>query len=374
METIIVIFLLAVIALVLVYMIYGRYRREKKSTEPTLYIEGLQALLDGKEEMAFSRFREVVSEDTSNIDAYVRIGNILRKYGKADRALQVHKDLTIRHDLTVTQKVRILKALAEDFFDLEDYDSAIAALDELLTLDSQSRRAVEKLLQCHEKKQDWEAAYTAKERLLKLNGTKSKSGLAIYKFFQGERLFAEREYHKARIIFKEAINLDSGCVPAYIYMGDSYLAENRIDDAISIWKKMIKVVPDKAHLVLSRLKKTLFEVGKFGEISSICTEILEDAPKNLYARLTLAEYHNKKGEDNLALEQLNLALEHNPDSYLPIFGLARIYIESGDKKKLYDLLHRMEVRSEFVDQEFKYEYSGYNFNTQKKIVPELQRS
>jgi len=369
MDSIVIIFLLAIIALIFIYVYYDRFKREKKTTDPSAYIEGLKALLDRREEVAFSRFREAVSEDSANVDAYVRIGDILRKYGKPDKALQVHKDLTIRHGLTPDDKRIILRALAEDFTTLSDFKSAQSALTELLSIESNNKWAAEKLLDIYAHEEEWEEAFRIKEKLIKLEGGKSKSGLAIYKFLRGEKLFNEKEYHKARLLFKEAIGIDSACVPAYIYIGDSYLAENREEDAVEFWKKLIAAVPEAAHFVLSRLKRALFDLGKFGEISSICAEILEVSPKNIDARLTLAEYHFKKGEYSIAVEHLNLAADDHPDSLLPTLDLAKLYLTIGDKGRLGELINKLEERREAVENEYRCNRCGHKSKAKKWLCP-----
>ncbi|UCD95486.1 MAG: tetratricopeptide repeat protein [Candidatus Zixiibacteriota bacterium] len=369
MDTIIIVFLLAVIALILIYLFYDRYKKEKRGKDPSRYIDGLKALLDGREELAFSKFRDVVAEDSGNIDAYIRIGDILRKYSKADKALQVHKDLTIRHDLTAREKKMILRSLADDFASLNDTESAAAALKELLSLEDSNRWAVEKLLELQSQSEDWEAAFETRERLLKLDGGKSKAGLAVYKFLQGLKPFNEKEYHKARVVFKEAVNLDSACTPAYLHIGDSYLAENRLDDAVSIWRKMVKMVPAESHLVLGRLKKALFDLGNFGEISTICNEILESSPKNLDARLTLADYHYKKGEYDIATEHLNTAIDEHPDSYIPVLDLARLYLSAGEQKKLADLIGKLEEQRDVIEHQYRCSRCGFKFRTKKWFCP-----
>ncbi len=365
MDTIVIVFLLAIIALIIMYFLYDKYKKEKKVKDPSVYIDGLKALLDGRVEAAFGKFREVVSEDSANIDAYIRIGDILRKYGKADKALQVHKDLTMRHGLTAAEKILILRSLALDFIELKDYQSAEASVEELLSLNSKNRWANEKLLEIHSLNQDWIAALEVKEKLVKLDGDKSKSPLAIYKFLQGEKLFRKKDYHKARLLFKEAISMKKSCVPAYVYIGDSYLAENRLEDAVSYWQNMIRIVPDEAHLVLGRLQKALFSLGKFGEISAVCIDILDSSPKNMAARLTLAEYHYKKGEASAAIEHLDVAVDENPDSLLPVLSLARMYLSAGQTDRLADLLERIEEKEE--KQEQAYICGRCGFKSESKI-------
>ena len=353
----------------MIYYLYGRYKKEKQSKDPGAYIQGLKALLDGHVEAAFNKFREVVTADTDNIDAYIRIGDILRTHRKPDKAIQVHKDLTLRHGLSSDEKTAILKALSQDFLATQDYRSALAALKEILAINGNNRWALERILEVHTANEDWDTALETKEKIIKLDGQKSKKGLAIYKFFQGQKLYEKREYHKARLLFKEAINYDTGCVPAYLNTGDSYLAENRLDDAISIWKKMIEAVPDEAHHVVVRLKKALFELGKFSEISTICNEILRSSPKNLAARLTLADYHYKKGEYDLAAEHLNIATEEHPDSYSAILDLAKLYLTMGEKNKLSELIDNLEERREAIEQQYHCTKCGYKSKSKLWFCP-----
>jgi lipopolysaccharide biosynthesis regulator YciM len=346
MDTIIIIILLAVVVSLAIFIYYGQYKKEKRQPDDRLYIEALRALLDNRDEEAFSKFREVVAGDSSNIDAYLRLGDILKKYGKADKALQVHRDLTLRHNLKNPEKKSILRALTEDFLAISDNGSAEKALKELIAIDSSNRWAYENLLKLHEKTGHWDEAFEIKEKLIKIDGDHSKKGLAVYRYHQGEILFGRKEYHKARILFKEAISMDPACVEAYIKIGDSYVLEDRLDDAVHIWQKMVVAAPARAGLVLGRLKKALFELGRYGDISSVCNDILETAPDNLDARLLLADYHQKKGEVSEAIEHLRATVESHPEEYAPALELARLYLSTGNKKELTTLLDRLIERGE----------------------------
>ncbi len=373
METLLIVFLLAVLALIIIYFYYDRYRKVKKGKDPQPYIEGLRALLEGKDELAFAKFRDVVSEDSSNIDAYIRIGNILRKYDKFENALQIHKDLTLRHGLEDAQKVTILDSVAEDYIKLKDFQAAKNILVEAIRLDGNDRRLTKKLIKVLLKLEDWDAAFNIRQKLAKLSPEeKGEGNLAIYKFLQGRKLFDKKKYHDARLVFKEAININAGCVPAYIWIGDSYLAENRLENAVAVWNDMIKAAADESFLVLERLEKALFELGKFGAISDICRDILSVSTDNIDARLTLAEYHNKKGEYPLAIEHLRVAAENHPDSFRPVLDLARLYLVTDDKKKLKELLDYMSERRESVELGFRCRVCDYKSAEKIWLCPSCQ--
>jgi len=328
------------------YLTYDRFRLKRSRPNSNLYVQALIDLLDGKQESAFTKLRQVVADDSNNLDAYLRLGQILRENNQPDRALQVHKDLTLRSGLSHSEKTAILKQLAADYIAAGELNTAEAALKELVSLDPGIHWAHSTLLGLQEKAQKWEDAYQTAVQLLRLEANKSKKPLADYKFRMGEKLLMKREYHKARVVCKEAIGLDPTFVPAYLAIGDSYYEEKRFEDAVNFWNKLISAVPEKGHLVIDRLKKTFFELGRFGDIVQVCESILERDPRNIEARRALAKFYEKKGDLDLATEMLEQIITDCPDSELTILDLTRIYLEKGDKKKLGQLLHDLELKRE----------------------------
>ncbi|RKX28465.1 MAG: hypothetical protein DRP47_04305, partial [Candidatus Zixiibacteriota bacterium] len=220
------------------FLVYRRFLGKSTQHVSSLYVEALKDLLDDEQIQAFTKLRQVVADDTANIDAYLRLGKILRENGKPDRALQVHKDLTLRGHLSNDDKKAILRQLAEDYFALSDYDTAEAALKEMTSLAPKDRWAHEKLLRIQETTHRWEEAYKTAADILKIEASKSKKKLAIYKYRLGDELYKKREYHKARLLFKEAIGFDPVYVPAYLAIGDTYGDEERYEDAVNFWKKL----------------------------------------------------------------------------------------------------------------------------------------
>ena len=127
----VLVFLFLMLFSLIFYLFYDHYIKPKQITESELYIEALKDLLDNRNESAFTKLRQVVADDSDNIDAYLRLGKILKEHNKPQQALQVHKDLTLRGGLTSDDKSAILKHLFDDYLALENVDMAQAALKEL---------------------------------------------------------------------------------------------------------------------------------------------------------------------------------------------------------------------------------------------------
>lgn len=340
------VFLFLLLVAAVFYIGYERLFRRSSKPDSSLYVEALRELLDGRQESAFTKLRQVVAEDSSNLDAYIRLGMILREHNRPEHALQVHRDLTLRPGLSRSDRVAILRQLASDYLALEDTKMAEAALKELLSMNPDDHWAHTQVLALQEKAQKWDVAYETAVQILHLEANKSKKPLARYKFLAGEQLYRKREYHKARILYKEAIGLDPTYTSAYLAIGDSYCEEDRFEDAVTFWGKLISAVPDQGHLVIDRLKKTLFDLGRFGDIQDICQSILEHSPRNVEARQALAEFYEKKGDYDQAVELWNQVIEDYPDNYAAVLELIRIYLERGEQKKVASLIRTIERKHE----------------------------
>lgn len=336
-EYFLVFFGLLIVA-VLLYLLYQRLGGQPRRKDNRLYLESLRDLLDGKQETAFGKLRRVVTEDSSNLDAYLRLGRILRENGQPSRALQVHKDMTLRTDLTTQGRVDILREIALDYLDLDDTKMAEAALDELVNLEPNNHWGHTRLLKIKEAAGDWAAAFDTAARILQLEANKSKKPLARYKYKAGRQLYRQREYHKARVVLKEALGLDQTLVEAYLLIGDSYREEERLEDAVTFWQKLITSVPDQGHRVIERLKRTLFDLGRFGDIQGICEAILEHSPRNLEARQALAEFYEKKGDLDSTLELWEQLAEEHPNDTRCTLELIRVYLEKHDLAAIRKLI------------------------------------
>jgi lipopolysaccharide biosynthesis regulator YciM len=335
-------FILMLCGSAVVYLLYDRYVRPPQKTDSTLYVEALRDLLDGRQEAAFSKLRQVVAEDTTNIDAYLRIGQILRDNNKPERALQIHKDLTLRGRLSAQEKSAILRQLALDYGALKNVDLAEAALTELRSLDANEQGALRTLLKIQQDAGKWEEAFETASAILKAEGNKSRKPLAWFKYQMGQELNKKKEFHKARVQYKEALGYDSGFVAAYIAIGDAYAEERRFEDAVTFWTKLIDNVPTEGHQVIDRLKSALFDLGRFGELVELCEKIIQSDPRNVEARMTLADIYAKKGDLMGATDVYAQVVEDQPANIRAITGLVRLYLERGDRKKLETLFRDLE--------------------------------
>jgi len=338
---------------------WSRAKREKRKVPLELYIDALKALLAGEEKVAFQKFREVARRDPENVDAYLKLGDLFRKRKRYDKALQIHKELTLRPSLSIQEKSEVLKSLAEDFSAAGNHDRAISVLEELYKANEKDERVAFKLLLEYEESQRWEEAFELRKKIFGHDRDQTRKILALYKVFWGKARAERGELHKARIAYKEALNYDENCVPAYIWLGDAYYQDRRLTDAVEYWRKLVERVPEAGYLVFNKLERTLFELGEYGNISEIYENILSQNPKNTFALFSLARIHEKKGMLEDAMERYRQILDIDPGFIFARLSLARLYLQGGQTEEAIDFLDNLMESLPSKEKEFICQKCGY---------------
>ncbi len=353
-----------VIAVVIIFFIivffWSKAKREKGKVSPKLYTDALKALLAGDERLAFQRFKEVARGDPENVDAYLKLGDLFRRGKKFDKALQIHRELTLRPSLSEEEKSEVWKSLAEDYIASQNHEKAISVLEELHRADRDDHWVSHKLISEYEKTERWEEAFELRKKISKHKDYDGNKVLALYKVFWGKARADRNELHKARVAYKEALNYDETCTPAYIYLGEAYYRDGRLDDAVEYWKKLLDAVPSAGHLIFNKLERTMFEQGQYEEIAEIYERISSQNPEDVHALFSLANIYEKKGMIELAIEKYRQILDFDPNFLSAKLSLAKLYQEKGWKEQSIDLLEGLietlpPARNEFVCNQCGYE-------------------
>jgi|YelNatPaOPRAMG01_1025707.scaffolds.fasta_scaffold00104_50 lipopolysaccharide biosynthesis regulator YciM len=352
------ILLIVVVTAVAVGIRYAK-RRRPPSTAEDLYTAGLNYLLAGEPNKALQAFRRCVAQNTSNVDAYLRIGDILREKGQVARAIKIHRELTIRSGLTKDQQIAIYRSLAEDYLAAGDKEKAIAVLLQALELQRENPWAIQKLIRIYEDLGNWEKAAEWRDRLRSLQGADQSSILALYKVEEGRENVRLGKERAARVRFREAIKLDPTCAPAYLELADSYIREGRERDSLKVLRTFIARAPKQAYLAFSRIENVLFSVGQFSEVENILQELIQSHPEAVRARLALARILEKKGELERAIQLCEEALEYEPESLAVRSQLIRLYQRRRDVEAMARLALEVADMADRRDGQFTCSQCGF---------------
>ncbi|MBN2012922.1 tetratricopeptide repeat protein [candidate division KSB1 bacterium] len=326
----IVIITSGIIILVFITVIFMLIKTPKKRKDSAIdYTAALNYLLAGDKQKAYDKLKEAVRHDTSNVDAYLKIGDLLRDSGYIERAIKVHKGLTVRNNLSTYERIEILKSLVKDYRIGKRFDKALEICGQLQEITRQEQWVQELKLDVLEERDDWDSAFDARKQLLRQQGINDDPLLALYKVQAGLAYVKEEREHDARIKYREAIKIHNQCAPAYLYLSDSYIREERLSDALDELTKFLEAVPKLAYLAFDRVQNILFEKGDFGEVESIYQKLLQRNPDIAHIRFALADIYERKGELQAAINLCKKELEQNPDSEIAKKYLVKYYARTG---------------------------------------------
>jgi lipopolysaccharide assembly protein B len=349
-------------------------KRERIRIQPvTPYAEGLRAMLDGDRMKAIQKFREVVSADTSNVDAYIKLGNLFADSGDTARAIKIHRSLTFRADLTAAQKLEVYRALALDYLAAQDSPRVLEALEQIISLSKKDKWALAQKMELLTAQQNWSGAFEAAEKLAALGGTVSPRQLAVLKVQEGLRLGETNKERDGRIQFRDAIKYDPSFIAPYLFWGDSYIREDRPEDAVRIWRRLLSANPAKAHLAFDRLESHLFDLGRFSEIEQIYRALIRSYPQNVHAYAALARFLEKRGDVGEAIGVLNEGLQHNPDSLWLRRLLIQTYGEVHDLEQVMTLARDVLVRVMTAQYEFTCASCGHVAHEPLWLCPKCKK-
>ena len=181
---------------ILVYIF--NYKPNKKSRVKDLYAEGLDLLITGKRRAAYQIFKSIIDKDSSNIKAYLRLGQVLREGGNPLQALKIHKGLLYRKKKHNYEKSELHKHLALDYYHSDNNIFAINELKAILKLDKSNEWALGYLVKIYREMQDWSQAGAYLAKYQNLNNEQDKHKLALYKIQEGRSLIHNNKYKESR--------------------------------------------------------------------------------------------------------------------------------------------------------------------------------
>ena len=294
----------------------GRWIDRRKARESPHYILGLNFLISNQLDLAIEELTTAAGIDADAFEIHLILGNVYREKGQVTRAIQLHQQLLQRPKLTKLERAYVLLCLGLDFRRGGFVDRALEAFTEVLRFDSANQYALLNLEKLHEEQQQWQEAYSIRQRLAALADTTQRSKheaiLAFLETQLGLQALNRAESRTAVSRFQSAIDLDESAVPAYLNLGDLQRQEGLVSEAVSTWERVPRIAPERAYLVFDRLKNAAQEQGDKERFPALCSRLIEDNPQDWRARLALGRHLASIGQPAEALDLLFESLLHNP--------------------------------------------------------------
>jgi lipopolysaccharide assembly protein B len=294
----------------------GRWIDRRKARESPHYMQGLNFLVGSQLDLAIEELGQAARLAPDALEIHMILGNLYREKGQVGRAVQIHQQLLQRPRLGRLEHTYVLLCLGLDYRRGGFVDRAIEAFTEVLRLDPRNEHALLQLERLYEDQHQWTDAAAIRERLAQI----ARPGLqarhhAIQAFLENELGVQAREQGDqagAAKRFQAAIDLDPRVAPAYLNLGDLRLAQGDRAAAVAVWTHLTTVAPDRAYLVLDRLRLAYEQTGDMASFEALCRSLIAQTPQDWRARLALALHLRGRGDARAALDLLLEALAHNP--------------------------------------------------------------
>jgi lipopolysaccharide biosynthesis regulator YciM len=346
--TVLIIIVVALIAIV-VFLYF--YRRQSKVSGIPAYVEAMVALLENDNTLAMKKFKEAVRIDSDLVDAYIRLGDLYRKKGDIERAIQIHQSLTVRPTLRKQEEKRVYYALVQDLLETSRYNKAISFLKEILKIDKKDKHAHELILRLYEDLGNYSDCIS----LCEGGGFPhcSNERLAFYyASYARQKMDSSGESDVAQgkeivSLFKKALKIVPNSLPAAYYLAHYYENSNDLKRAKEYYFKIITHHPNCAFLVIPHLEKVLFELDSFDEVIPTYEGIFHKDPKNMTIGMALANLYVKKNDVTAAKEIYQTLADIDPDNVIPKLETLKLTVGEDDIRERLNDIQKTITRSQY---------------------------
>jgi lipopolysaccharide biosynthesis regulator YciM len=339
---IIIIALIAALAVLGLLLLLQR-KRGKRSNR-NYYIDALHALIEGRRDDALKLLMTAVRMGESSTDAYLQLGNLLRERGQNDRALQLHKSLMVRRDLSEEEEKAVTVAIADDFDALGKTERAVQSLEQL----SRRRKDPEVMLslhRLHHRNGDYDKAFSSLKDVGKIDRSYGSAQRAAYLSSVADRLIRDGRSDEAERYLDRARKEEKNSVPALYLSGMQAMKQGDLDAASGNLERLLEV--DIGHFtdVLPHLKKALFESGRFQDLERLLTGLIRRHPEKSELLTELASFYEKKGELGEAVKILEEEKDLLSGDPIAASRLASLYLQNGEMESARRTLEALDLES-----------------------------
>ncbi|MFH1864332.1 MAG: tetratricopeptide repeat protein [Candidatus Eisenbacteria bacterium] len=292
-----------------------RTRSERQALEESPYHLGLDALIAGDRDVAMKQLTRAVRDDPRNVDAYVKLGNILRERGHVRQAIQIHRELLVKRRLPPAVRNETIKNLARDLATAGRWREVLEQLATLPRSERSDPMVLAMTRDAYETAGELDKAAQTHKEMLRAGPVAGQPSNGVYRAHLGRVALSRGETRMAKAEFQAAIKEDPHAGLAYVYLGDIAVLEEDTERAVAYWMRLVADKPDCAHVVFERLEKAYFEMGDFGRMMGIYEDLVAKSPTNVRALTGLSRMLERKGAVDEALRLAREAVKHEGKKY-----------------------------------------------------------
>jgi len=275
------------------------------------YFAGLNFLLNEEPDKALEVFVRMVDVDSDTIETHFALGNLFRRRGEVNRAIQIHQNIFERKALPRRHREQALRALAEDYLKAGLLDRAEAYLKQLADRPAYRREALERLVLIYEQEREWEQAIAIRDRLADETHTGRSPVVAHYFCELAQKALAGDEPEQAQEYLRRARAADRHNLRGAILRAEIAVGEGDFKLASRLYRRVMEQDPGFAPLTLPALRRCHEAMGDRAGLGKLLTAMVSKQP-GLKAGLAYAAIVDEGFDDPITRECITDFIRRNP--------------------------------------------------------------
>lgn len=196
------------------------------------YCRGLGHFLDERPEKVIHAVADLMVADAESVETHLALGNLFRRKGDLEKAIEVHEGLIRRNDLTREHAVAAQYELATDYLRSGLLDRAESLFSNLTGNEHYRKRSLEQLLHIFLHEKEWLKAIECAAVLEQMG--RLPHGLTISQLLceLADQAISTGNDNRALTLLAEAIEKDRCCVRATLLTARLQMRNGLFDEAM----------------------------------------------------------------------------------------------------------------------------------------------
>lgn len=296
------------------------------------YVRGLNYLLSEKTDKAIDTFANLLASDVETIETHIALGNLFRRRGELEKAIEIHEKLIEQGNLSEDQRASAHFELGMDYLRAGLFDRAESILTNLVDHATYRKSALQQLLQIYQQEKDWWKAVECTRKLKAMNKIPRGETVAQFLCELAEEALAQKRDADAVKYLAEALQDDSKCIRASLLDARTEIRNGHFDRALQALKNIESQNPAYISEILGLLQ-ICYEYSNqpAGGLNAYLSYLWETHGSEDAAVCLAERLRGEKGSEKAA-DYLQRVLDAKP-SLKVLSTLSDLLLEDGPDKQ-----------------------------------------
>ncbi len=330
------------LALLIFYIVKNRSKNFPSDTEA--FNHALKALVNGKKEQAYVLLREIIAKDSSNVDAYLLLGDIVREKD-VKQAIKIHQTVILRPKIEKDKKIEAHTALSKDFLAENNFVRAENELNNIIKMDKSNKWALLNLKEIATKNNNWKDALNFEKKLMNIDINHKKNDESMLNYYIAMD-YKSKDNIKNYVYYLEK---SASCEKVH---PDSLLelANHNIDNvdlAITFYKLYAKNKLSERTMAYNKIENLLFDNQRFDDVEVLYKDLLNDGFDG-FAFNRLIDIMLEKNEKSEASDLVDRFMKSEHACHSIRLNKLKLEIDNFEARKSISSLCNEMIRDEII--------------------------